>query len=265
MRGNLRWWLDWMDEFEGGFADRPKDADPGGATMRGITLATYAKWCKDEGLPHPTVEDLKNLDNATQDAIAGRYYWNPIKGDALPGGVDVYLADFTFMSRGAVKVFQAVLGVEQDGYIGPESLAAAKKRQPGELLDRLHEARGEYLRGLANYEHNKNGWERRLATLYREAQPLVEPALLPAERHPVTGLTFYGAAMAGMASALGWLPELLGWLQGNPEPVGNVLAGLGLPPEATTFVVSGAGTLGAGIAIYRRYADYKRAKVAQVA
>ncbi|MCP8894345.1 hypothetical protein KYK29_05335 [Shinella daejeonensis] len=31
-------------KWEGGWADHPKD--PGGATMKGITLATFRRWCR---------------------------------------------------------------------------------------------------------------------------------------------------------------------------------------------------------------------------
>lgn len=258
MRKNLSLWLDWMDEFEGGAANRSRHEDPGGATMRGITYATYCRWCEEHKLPKPTVDDLFNLDNATQDAIAAAYYWNPIKGDALPGGVDLYLADFKFMSGRAIHVLQEVLGVEVDGDIGPKTLAAIKAQDPLRLLQNLHSARLEYLRGLSNYRHNKNGWERRCLEGFQFAQKLVEPALLPAERHPVKGLTFWGAGAAALATA----PEALAWLTGNREAVEQAFTAVGLPPEASAAFLSAVAMAGALLALYRRFADHRAAKEA---
>jgi lysozyme family protein len=39
---------------EGGFSNHPKD--PGGATMKGVTQATYDAWRKSEGLPPQSVK-----------------------------------------------------------------------------------------------------------------------------------------------------------------------------------------------------------------
>lgn len=60
-------------EQEGGWADNP--ADPGGATMRGITLATYTRWRAGQGLPAPTKDDLKAIsDDELQQIYLGDYW-----------------------------------------------------------------------------------------------------------------------------------------------------------------------------------------------
>lgn len=264
MRKNLSVWLDKLGPYEGGFADRPLGDDPGGATNRGITLATYRRYCKDLGKPEPTISDLKALDGETQCAIAAKYYWNPIKGDALPGGVDMYLADFAFMSGGAVKVLQrdvlGFAGSDVDGDIGPKTLAAVKAMDPKTCLQNLHSARLEYLRGLSNYAANKSGWERRCVDLFQSASDHLETVTLPAERPPIQGRTFWGAAIA----ALAMLPDLATWLTGNADLVRQFATAAGLPPASADGILHLAGAVGAIVVIYARYSDHAKAKEAAV-
>ena len=44
-------------KFEGGFVNDPHDR--GGATNKGVTLATFIQFRRNDGRPRPTVEDLK--------------------------------------------------------------------------------------------------------------------------------------------------------------------------------------------------------------
>ena len=58
--------------------------------------------------------------------IYKRNYWDRIKGDALPSGVDFAVFDLAVnggTGRGA-KMLQKVVGVTQDGGIGPQTLGA---------------------------------------------------------------------------------------------------------------------------------------------
>ena len=68
---------------EGGYSDNP--ADPGGATNMGITLATYRRWSDNPNLGPVQVQDMTER---TARAIYRSLYWNPLRADALPVGVD---------------------------------------------------------------------------------------------------------------------------------------------------------------------------------
>ena len=46
-------------KIEGGFANDP--IDRGGATNKGVTIATYEAYCKKKGVPRPSVADLKHI------------------------------------------------------------------------------------------------------------------------------------------------------------------------------------------------------------
>ena len=65
---------------EGGYIDNP--ADPGGATNMGVTLATYRDWSDNPDLGSA---QLQNMTERTARAI----YWNLLRADALPPGVDL--------------------------------------------------------------------------------------------------------------------------------------------------------------------------------
>lgn len=60
--------LEFLAKWEGGWAEHPRD--PGGATMRGITIGTFTRWRQANGLPAPTKEDLRNI---TDEDVAGIY------------------------------------------------------------------------------------------------------------------------------------------------------------------------------------------------
>jgi len=110
---------------EGGYTDDP--ADPGGATNMGITLATYREWSDD---PHLGAAQVRDMTLKTARAIYRALYWNRLRADALPPGVDLSVFDMG-VNAGiwrSVRLLQQALGFtgeEMDGSIGPETLAAA--------------------------------------------------------------------------------------------------------------------------------------------
>jgi lysozyme family protein len=73
---------------EGGYSDNP--ADPGGSTNMGITLATYRQWSDDPNLGTLQVQDMSER---TARAIYRSLYWNPLRADALPAGLDLSVFD----------------------------------------------------------------------------------------------------------------------------------------------------------------------------
>src|SRR5215813_4897295 len=122
---------------EGGYVDDP--ADPGGATNMGITLATYREWSNDAALG-PT--QVQNMTRRTASAIYRSLYWNPLRADALPIGVDLSVFDMGVNAGiwSSARVLQRALGFageEVDGCIGPETLEAAATCDPRSLVNDL--------------------------------------------------------------------------------------------------------------------------------
>lgn len=143
---------------EGGYVDHP--ADPGGATNRGITFATLADW---RGTAI-TKDDVRNLTVAEAGAIYRKNYWDKVRGDALPPGVDLATFDAAVNSgpARAAKWLQQALGVAQDGAIGPLTLAAVAKAEPAALVGEICDARMAFLRSLSTWPTFGKGWTRRV-------------------------------------------------------------------------------------------------------
>ena len=91
MLGNFPSCLAFTLKYEGGWSDHP--SDPGGATMKGVTLATYRRY-----YPNATKLDLRSISDAQLHHIYMTGYWEPIKGDALPSGVDLVAFDVSVNS-----------------------------------------------------------------------------------------------------------------------------------------------------------------------
>jgi lysozyme family protein len=107
---------------EGGFVCNPND--PGGATCKGVTQAVYDDWRVSHSLSRRPFARLR----AEVEAIYFKLYWNAIHADDLPSGVDYCAFDFAFNSgpNRAARFLQRTVGVQEDGQIGPATLAAAK-------------------------------------------------------------------------------------------------------------------------------------------
>jgi lysozyme family protein len=72
---------------EGGFVNHPKD--PGGATNLGITKATLEAYRGRK----VTVAEVRALTVAEAAKIYHQNYWQTIKGDTLPSGLDMCVFD----------------------------------------------------------------------------------------------------------------------------------------------------------------------------
>jgi lysozyme family protein len=78
--------------------------------------------------------------------------WKSCKADKLPTGVNVMHFDFAVNAGNvrAAKTLQAVLDVEQDGKIGPVTLAAVALLPPKEFITDYAEARRVFYNSLAS-------------------------------------------------------------------------------------------------------------------
>lgn len=150
---------------EGGFVHHPRD--PGGATNRGITLATLADWRGRTVTP----ADVQAMTEAEAREIYRARYWNAVQGDHLPAGVDLAVFDLAVNSGvgRAARMLQRQLGVAEDGAIGPRTLAAVGRVNASRLAGDLCRARLAFLRGLSTWDVFGEGWERRVADVQRAA------------------------------------------------------------------------------------------------
>ncbi|RUW63199.1 glycosyl hydrolase 108 family protein [Mesorhizobium sp. M7A.F.Ca.US.008.03.1.1] len=159
---------------EGGWSDNP--ADPGGATMKGVTLASFRRYVKADA----TKVDLLAISDAQVATVYRRFYWDAVLGAELPDGVDHAVFDFAVNSGPgrAAKYLQAAVGVAQDGRIGPVTVAAAKAKPAGVTIDALCDARLAFLKRLPTWATFGRGWSDRVRSV--RVQALLMSAQRPA-------------------------------------------------------------------------------------
>ncbi|MFG6591294.1 glycoside hydrolase family 108 protein [Sulfitobacter sp. 1A12157] len=175
---------------EGGFVNHPKD--PGKATNKGITIATYRRYIKASG----TVADLKALTTEQAVKVYRYQYWNAVRGDDLPAGLDYAVADFAVNSgpSRAIKYLQNVLSVKADGVMGPVTIAAAQKARPIIAINLLCDDRLAFLKRLRTWGTFGRGWQRRVDEVRRDAvadasaAPVESTPAKPAQQHWLSAL-----------------------------------------------------------------------------
>jgi lysozyme family protein len=143
---------------EGGYVNNPKD--PGGETNLGCTKRVWEEHCGH-------MVDTKTMRSLTPTDVAPLYklkYWDKIKGDDLPNGVDYAVFDAAINSGPgrAAKWLQACVGVDPDGGIGPKTLAAVRAANPKQLIEDYSKRRLSFLYDLPTWETFGKGWARRV-------------------------------------------------------------------------------------------------------
>ena len=156
MKENYDFILKQVLKYEGGYSDH-KD-DPGGATMKGITQAVYDSWRKTNNLP---VQSVRNISDSEVAAIYRNLYWDKIRGDDLPSGIDMAVMDYAVNSgvSKAAKTLQGIVGVTQDGVIGPATIQAAKTYVAMAVTNK----RLAFMQSLSIWPTFGKGWAARIA------------------------------------------------------------------------------------------------------
>lgn len=176
---------------EGGFVNHPRD--PGGATNKGITIGTFRQY-----RPGATVADLRAISDADVEMIYRKGYWNPVSGDFLPAGVDLSVFDYAVNSgvSRASRALQSVVGVKQDGKIGPNTLSSTVVAGGDVVIKRLSAQRMGFLRGLKIWDTFGRGWTRRVADVEARSMAM----WLEAKKLPVAARMKDEAQMARKSS-----------------------------------------------------------------
>lgn len=171
MKSNFDLWLSEVLKHEGGFVDHPKD--PGGATNKGITIGTLKRLKIDvDGDGDSDLADLKKLRHSDVARVYRLFYWDAVRGDLLPSGLDFCVADFAVNSgvSRAVQHLQRALGVTADGDLGPRTMAALEGADVARLINKVCDSRLAFMKQARHrvtkellWPQFKNGWSRRVA------------------------------------------------------------------------------------------------------
>jgi uncharacterized protein (TIGR02594 family) len=195
---------------EGGNDDDPRD--PGGRTSRGILQREWDAWRGSHpGLP----ADVWRAPQDQVEAIYRQNYWNPLRCDDLPAGVDYAVFDYGVNSGigRAAKVLQRMVATAVDGEVGPGTIAATKRANAAALIAAICDERLAFLQGLRTWPTFGKGWGRRVrevraAALAMVAKPASRPAVAPAAV-PARGAsrsTNWLASLAGAIASMFKLP-----------------------------------------------------------
>ena len=142
---------------EGGYVWHAED--PGGETNLGVTRAVYEQYAGRQVMDG-------EMEGLTYDDVYPIYrenYWDRVRGDDLPSGVDWAVFDWGVNSgtSRAAKALQRIIGVEQDGGIGPMTLQAVASIEPVDIVDQMHYMREGFYRSLSTFDTFGRGWLRR--------------------------------------------------------------------------------------------------------
>lgn len=148
-------------KWEGGYVNNP--LDHGGCTNMGVTLATYQAIVN----PKATCADIKAMTKADFILVL-RKFWDRWLADQIH---DQKLADILVdwvWGSGAwgIKIPQRLLGVAQDGMVGPKTVAALNAQNPVTFLQQVWNARKDFLCGIVERTPSQQcflkGWLNRL-------------------------------------------------------------------------------------------------------
>ena len=154
-------------KWEGGYAG---NIDGMTCTMKGVTLATYRKFFGSD----KNCKDLKEITQAEWDLIFKEGYWDKWRADEINNqSIADLLVDWTWASgRYGIILPQRVLGVKDDGIVGPKTLAAINNYpDQKELFWKLWIRRKRHFQDIAKNGKEKflKGWLHRLEDFdYRE-------------------------------------------------------------------------------------------------
>lgn len=237
---------------EGGYVNAKTDA--GGPTKYGITHKTLAAH---RGVASVTANEVKAMKLSEAEDIYRDGYWAQSGGDLLPAGLDYAVFNSGVMSgpARAVRVLQGVVGVTQDGNVGPRTLAAVNAYQGtiAALIAAYCDAYMTFLRSIKNaktgFPVNGRGWTIRITGkdpkgLWADTPGVIGNALklaagAPAQVTSDTAVRAIGAAAAAIPAAVNpWT---------KPETLAQAVAAIG--GMSWLFTGSGPAQWAAGVGL----------------
>lgn len=155
--------LDFLLKEEGGYANRSAADDPGGETNAGITHLTLDDYRHDfpeESMP----ESVRDLSPEQVSTIYRDLYWDECRCGDMPPCIALAVFNSAVQSgpNRAVKLLQRLLGVRDDGTIGPMTMRALRSSDCKTLLPAYLAEQQFFEMGLSNWNANRRGWTLRL-------------------------------------------------------------------------------------------------------
>lgn len=178
--------LDRLLKDEGGYSDHP--SDPGGPTNFGITIVDARRYWKGNA----TADDMRALPQSVARKIYRERYWNVLRCDELPAGVDYAVFDYGVNSGvgRAGKVLRRVLGMsDSSSLVTDDVIVAASQANASDLVASICAERLAFLRALKTFPVFGRGWTTRVNGVRNTALAMAgalsaQPAPQPSEASP---------------------------------------------------------------------------------
>jgi lysozyme family protein len=142
------------------------------ATTYGVTQMTW-----NYAVEHGVVasKDVGLATEADCEKIYRALYWQTCRCDELPSGVDLMVFNDACLSGvgHTIALVQRLVGVDDDGVLGPLSMAAIGAVPPSDMIGRMRRADKTYLTGLRNAPRFLTGWTRREDEMAAQALAMV--------------------------------------------------------------------------------------------
>ncbi|MDM1045862.1 peptidoglycan domain protein [Myroides sp. 1354] len=148
-------------KWEGGYVNDP--LDKGGCTNMGVTLDTYKRLVN----PSATCKDIATM-NAKDFEKVLKTFWNRWSADEIKNqSVANILVDWVWGSGvWGIRIPQRILGVKEDGIVGPKTIAALNAANQEELFKKIFDARVKFLNDIVKNNPSQQrfikGWLNRL-------------------------------------------------------------------------------------------------------
>lgn len=160
---------------EGGYTDHP--SDPGGPTNFGITLNDARRYWRSNA----TAADVRAMPQSVARRIYRERYWNALRCDELPAGVDYAVFDYGVNSGigRAGKVLRRVLKLsDRTSAVNDDVIAAAGKGAPGDLVIAICAERLAFLKTLKTFPVFRRGWTARVNGVRATALAMAQSRVL---------------------------------------------------------------------------------------
>lgn len=243
---------------EGGYSDHRDDPGNWSSGKVGVGRLIGTKY----GIAAPTLignrdftvraEHMRALTREEAIAIYKAQYWDTVRGDDLPAGVDYCVYDYSVNSgpARASQELQRVVGADVDGVIGPKTLAAISQSgmHPTTIIDKICDRRLAFMKRLKTWKYFGRGWSRRVADVRTASKRFV--ANQPAPDHAIEEAPIPKAKPKDKDGLQAWkTPDGLSKLVGLFSGMGAILSGSGPAQWALAAVFVIAAVTGAYLAI----------------
>ena len=169
MKSNFEQCFTLLLKSEGGFVNNPRD--PGGMTNLGVTKVAYERWVDED----VTEAQMRALTPDDVRPLYRQIYWDGVRGDDLPSGVDYFTFDFAVNSGigTAIRMLQDASGTVPDGKLGSISMAAIQEVDAKKIITDMQDARMTYLHKISTWATFGKGWAKRVDAVTAAALAMV--------------------------------------------------------------------------------------------